>query len=111
MISCPKPNRPRKPAYDTLPGGREVCHKSSPGRAEYMARKMQMAVRQQWLCGLCGLYMMREDVTFDHEHGRGMGGSKRDDRCIIDGKWHNAAVHMLCNTLKGSRHVPYVVTE
>jgi hypothetical protein len=68
-----------------------------------------MAERQGWLCGLCGLLMSKETVTFDHEFGRGMGGARREDRIEIDGRRINAAVHFLCNGLKGSSAKAYVI--
>ena len=92
--------------------GREICfHRTTSGRQDYKARTLAMAERQGWLCGLCGLAMTRETVTFDHEFGRGMGGARRDDRIEVNGWWFNAAVHYVCNSLKASRAVPYVVTQ
>ena len=94
------------------PGGREVCGKTALGKAEYRRRTLSMAERQGWRCGLCGLRMTESTATFDHEFGRGMGGARRDDRIFSDnGNWINAAVHMLCNGIKGSRAVSYVVTQ
>jgi hypothetical protein len=52
--------------------------------------------------------MDADEITFDHEAGRGMGGAKRDDRIEVDGKRKNAAVHFGCNAAKGSRKVHYV---
>lgn len=95
-------------AFDVLRGGREVCRQGPAGRAEYKSRLALMVERQIGLCAICGK-AMDSDVSFDHELGRGMGGGKRDDRIEIDGVRHNAAAHILCNRLKGSRRVEYVV--
>lgn len=91
--------------------GFDVCLKTLQGRREYKARTLAMAERQQWRCALCGRWMNMDDVTFDHQFGRGMNGSKRDDRIEIKGKWHNAAAHLRCNQDKGSRMVPYVIEQ
>jgi hypothetical protein len=72
---------------------------------------MAMARRQRGRCALCGHLMDEGTPTFDHENGRGMGGAKRDDRIEVKGRWQNAAVHYLCNGDKGSRKVPYVITQ
>lgn len=97
-------------AVRTMKDGREVCQQQTKaGADEYKLRRMIMRHRQKCLCALCGLWMSEEETTFDHERGR--GGGKRDDRIEIDGKWHNAAVHWLCNGDKGSRKVAYVITQ
>jgi hypothetical protein len=44
--------------------------------------------------------------TFDHEAGRGAG--KQDDRIEVAGLWQNAAVHEICNSLKGSKRYKWV---
>jgi hypothetical protein len=97
--------------FKTYRDGREACLKSYMGRREYKARTLTMAERQMWLCGLCGLPMSYQDVTFDHEFGRGMGGARRDDRIEIGGRWVNAAVHLLCNSKKGSSAAVYVIEQ
>lgn len=98
-------------AFWKYPSGREVCKDEKPaGRNEYRGRTLAMVQRQGWICALCGA-TMGFDASFDHEHGRGMGGAKRDDRIEIEGQWQNAAVHIRCNTEKGSRYVPYVITQ
>ncbi len=52
--------------------------------------------------------LLLKDATFEHEDGRGAGGSKRDDRIVLpDGTWINGVSHLLCNSLKGSRHIPF----
>ena len=111
----------QKPAaFRTMPDGREICSSTSAGKAEYRTRTIEMQNRQNNRCALCGFSFHSNDVvTFDHEHGRGMGGGKRDDRILIeihmevDGfditaiKRQNAAVHYRCNAEKGSRKVEY----
>lgn len=92
------------------PGLREVCLRNSAGKDEYHRRTMAMCERQDGRCALCGGFM-GNDVTFDHERSRGMGGGFRDDRIEVDGRWQNAAVHFRCNSLKGSRRMPYMVTQ
>lgn len=99
-----------RPALKVHTDGREVCdldHKA--GKKLYLERTHAMAERQNWRCGLCGKTLYGWKISFDHEHGRGMGGAKRDDRIEVDGVRHNAAVHIHCNNEKGSRMVPYVV--
>ena len=98
-------------AFRVTRDGREICSKAPKGRDEYRRRTIAMGHRQRWLCALCGLHMSRETLSFDHEHGRGMGGAKRDDRIEVGGRWQNAAVHILCNGEKGSRKVPYVIMQ
>lgn len=89
--------------------GREVINtRLERGRHEYKQRMWRMYLRQRSLCCLCGLYMIPDDVTFEHENGRGLGGSKRDDRIELpDGTWINGAAHYRCNGDKGSRRVEY----
>ena len=84
------------------PDGREVCLKTVAGRREYGRRIIEMWHRQSGSCYLCGSHLFLEDITFDHENGRGMSGCKRDDRAEINGKPHNGAAHYTCNALKGS---------
>ena len=88
--------------------GREILGKTAKDRAEYRRRTVEMWSRQKGLCALCGVPIREDEATFDHEDGRGMGGSKRDDRIEMDGKRHNAAVCWPCNAEKGSRNVPYL---
>jgi hypothetical protein len=95
--------------FTTMRDGREVCSQTVRGKREYRIRTLAMAKRQGWLCALCGSPMTESSVSFDHELGRGMGGSRRQDKIEVDGKRHNAAVHVLCNGVKGSRRVPYIL--
>ncbi len=92
----------------TTKDGREIATNTKADKAEYKRRTMVMAERQRFLCALCEM-PLGDDITFDHEAGRGMGGSNRDDRIEINGKRKNAAVHSRCNVGKGSRRIPYLV--
>lgn len=92
-------------AVTRMPDGREICNRLVPaGRKEYHDRVLAMWKRQNGLCCLCHLPLRKEEATFEHTAGRGMGGAKRDDR-IKDssGRWINGAAHGLCNMKKGSR--------
>jgi hypothetical protein len=68
-----------------------------------------MFQRQNGRCAICGERNMRyHDPTFDHEHGRGAGGAKRDDRIwTSEGMPMNACVCYWCNSKKGSQQIPY----
>ncbi len=97
----PKPPKRKREPVKVYSDGREVLNtKTAAGRLEYQHRTFLMAERQNHLCGLCGLFM-GDDRTFDHQHGRGMNGSRRDDRIEVNGKRFNAAVHGFCNAEKG----------
>lgn len=107
--------------------GREVCGLNPGGRSEYRRRLWIMCERQSWQCAMCLRSMKHFEIretrfkengclfsgapTFDHESGRGMGGGHRDDRIEVEGKWHNAAVCLACNTEKGSRRIPYKISQ
>ncbi len=94
-----------KPAVIVYADEREVCTATTAGKAEYARRREEMATRQGGKCAICGhrlgfIYVWLG--TFDHECSR--GGGKRDDRILHDdGTWRNAAVHSVCNGLKGSQ--------
>ena len=82
------------------------------GRAEYKRRKEAMWERQKGICCLYGFLpecpgkLEIKLATFEHEDGR--GGGKRDDRISLpDGTWINGVSHLMCNSLKGSRHIPF----
>lgn len=83
--------------------GREICDKTKAGKEEYLLRTVAMAERQGWMCALCHLPMWGSTVSFEHQDGRGMGGSNRDDAIEKDDEWYNAATHIRCNGEKGSR--------
>jgi hypothetical protein len=67
--------------------------------------------RQKNRCSLCGNRMDRENATFEHEDGRGMGGSRQDDRIwkldpvTRELKPYNSVAHGWCNGKKGSQRM------
>jgi hypothetical protein len=83
------------------PDGRERCLDTPLGRIVYCGRLRSMCDLQKELCAICGEFM--GFPTFDHQDGRGSGGSRRDDRTEIYGKRYNAALCAECNTRKGSQ--------
>ena len=89
-------------------GLRQVCQGNAAGKREYKARTTEMWLRQEGICPICGKWMDQNEATPDHQEGRGHGGGFRDDRTIVDGEWHNAAVHGSCNTEKGSKRYHWV---
>lgn len=118
----PKPSQVKRelPYVKVYPGGREVCvtrldrPEGNEGRAEYKRRKEAMWKRQKGICCLYGFLpqcpgrLLLKEATFEHEDGRGAGGSKRDDRIELpDGTWINGVSHLLCNGAKGSKHIPF----
>ena len=88
--------------------GREVCLSNAAGRTEYDSRRDRMADRQGKRCAICNFpfdgYL--GPATFEHQDGRTSG--HRDERTEIDGEWYNAALHGVCNGLKGSRRYHWV---
>jgi len=97
-----------------LKDGREIINLlCREGHEEYEHRKRAMRERQGGICCLfghikgCPGKLNLADCSFDHEIPRGMGGGSRDDRIEINGRWLNGASHWLCNSIKGSRRVPY----
>ena len=118
----PKPSQVERelPHVKVFPDGREVCQtrldkpEGAEGRAEYKRRKEAMWERQKGICCLYGFLpqcpgkLMLKDCTFEHEDGRGAGGSKQSDRIELpDGTWINGVSHLLCNGAKGSKHIPF----
>jgi len=94
------------PAVQVFPDGREVCSDTHAGEREYKRRLAIMVDRQKNVCPMYGHVLLFP--TFDHEDGRGMNGSHRDDRIWKeDGTPMNAALCSVCNTEKGSRRIPY----
>lgn len=90
--------------------GREVCAATPAGVREYRNRLQKMLARQGSTCGLqvselCSgkKFLSPRDATFDHEDGRGMNASHRDDRIEKDGKPYNCAACGYCNSEKGSK--------
>lgn len=87
--------------------GREVCNLgNSEGRNLYKSRIKSMLFRQKGFCCNCKLQLSLDDATFEHEFGRGMGGSRRDDRIEINGQRVNGASHLNCNSERGSKRTP-----
>lgn len=84
-------------AVRRMKDGREICSKSAAGRREYASRLEDMWDRDRGICCLCGQFVPLEEATFEHKKGRGLGGSKRDDR--IGG---NGIAHWYGNNAKGS---------
>lgn len=84
-------------AFRTMADSREICSSSQAGRAEYQRRREAIWDRDRGACCLCGLYVPLEECTLEHKNGRGMNGSKRDDR--IEG---NGVAHLWGNSQKGS---------
>jgi|SRR6185312_7021382 len=85
--------------------GREVLNmETAEGLAEYKQRTYEMAKRQDFFCGCgCGQVLNVWNMTFDHESGRGLGGSRRDDRISLpNGELLNRALTYECNRRKGS---------
>lgn len=120
-MQFPKPGQVKKVqlAVKVFADGREVCNdKFKEGREEYVKRKRDMWERQgrrcclEGKCPTCPGKLLWTDTTFEHEAGRGMGGSKRDDRIEVLGKdgkmrWINGAAHHFCNAWKMSRSIQY----
>jgi hypothetical protein len=61
-------------------GGREICSQTPAGREEYKRRRAERWVLDNGICCLCGRFIPLSIATTEHPGGRGMGGSKRDDR-------------------------------
>jgi len=98
------PLRRKREPVKVFPDGREVCNiGTAEGRRIYQGRIDDMWNRKHGLCRICCSPMGLFQATFDHEDGRGMNGSHRDDRIVKDGKPYNGAVHLKCNLEKGSR--------
>ena len=91
----------------TYPSGRQVCDKTKAGKAVYRGRVYMMWLRQRRLCCICRTALDFADAVFEHQDGRGMNGSHRDDRIEKDGKPYNGAAHSWCNVQKGSRRIDY----
>ena len=75
-----------------------MCLSTTAGKAEYRRRREFCWDRDRGICILCSEFCDLESATLDHLGGRGMNGSKRDDRpeaCAI-AHWHG-------NNAKGSQ--------
>lgn len=119
LPAFPKPGQVRKkrPAVKVYPDGREVCVLTTKaGMDEYMRRKKVMWERQGRRCALqisdpCKARQGRwpfDYTQFGHEAPRGLGGAKRDDRIEVNGKPQNYTICPFCNSLQGSRRIPYI---
>lgn len=103
MLAIFKTKAPRQVPVERF-ADREVCNReTAEGRREYQRRTYEMEKRQSFRCAICertaGCAM-----EFDHQDGRGMNGSNRDDRIVDEnGNWLNAALCHDCNTIKGSK--------
>lgn len=99
--------QPPKEPVIKLDDGREICDtRTAEGKREYKRRVVSMWLRQHRLCCNCQKDLRMKDATFEHENGRGLGGSKRDDRIEADGKPINGASHAVCNHERGSKRTP-----
>jgi len=104
----------RNSSLQTTRDGREICNlKTVGGKHIYWERLEAMWTRQKGVCCLFGYCpscpgkLLLDDATFEHEDGRGMNGSKRDDRIKKNGLRFNGAAHWHCNNWKGSRKINY----
>lgn len=120
LPAFPKPGQIKRPAepVKVFADGREVCEcKTEAGREEYKRRKRLMWERQnkrcilEGICPTCPGKLRWGEATFEHEKGRGSGGSKRDDRIEINGKRTNGVAHIQCNGWKASRSIQYSEEE
>lgn len=103
MLDIYRRQRPQTVMW-ILPDGREVCNlQTAEGGRIYKRRTYEMEVRQGFRCAICER-TAGSSMEFDHQDGRGMNGSNRDDRIVDEnGKWLNAALCHDCNTIKGSK--------
>ena len=111
MPPHPKPPKRIVHAFQKYPCGREVCSNTTAGKAEYARRRQAMVELQGGACAIChhpfGEGAFR--ATYDHAVPRGHGGGFRDDRIDFpNGDPRNAAVHEVCNGLKGSRRYHWI---
>jgi hypothetical protein len=107
VTAHPKPAARKREPVKVFPDGRVVCDLTTrPGRKEYFRLKEAMICRQRFLCAICGSWLWL--CEFDHEDGRGANGGHRDDRIVVDGEWHNAALCFQCNLEKGSKRYHWV---
>lgn len=91
-------------AVRKLRDGREICKcRTVKGKREYKRRIELMWERQGGMCRICHRPLLLSEATFDHEDGRGMNGSHRDDRIEKDGVPYNAVACLGCNVRKGSK--------
>ena len=60
--------------------GREICQNNAAGRREYQRRREDRWYIDKGICCLCGTFVDPHQATTEHPDGRGMAGSKRNDR-------------------------------
>jgi hypothetical protein len=72
--------RRSKEAVRIMPDSREICSQTPAGRAEYARRREERWRLDKGICCLCGLPVALEYATVEHPDGRGLGGSRHDDR-------------------------------
>lgn len=102
MTAHPKPPARRREPVKVYPDGREVLDlNTAEGKRIYAIRRDEMGARQENMCAICRLWHC--NLFFDHQGGRGADAKHRDDRILVDGEWHNAALCWDCNTAKGSK--------
>ena len=88
-VAVPKPKNRKREPVKVFPDGREVCDRvTAGGNGEYIRRVMEMVRRQGCICAIClRTFLMNVLPTFDHEAGRGVGGSHRDDVVLTKDRW------------------------
>lgn len=105
LPAYPKPGQLKQPVepVKVFADGREVCNdKTVEGRAEYRRRRRVAFEEQKGICPLCRKRLLWSEATTDHKRPRGMGSGARDDR-----QSNIAAVHGLCNSMRGSKRTGY----
>jgi HNH endonuclease len=105
VLTFPKPKDVKKPpvVVRVFRDGREKINQlCKAGRDLYQERKRIAWEGQGRLCGICHKPLAWADSTVDHRSPRGMGAGSIDDR-----QENLQAVHALCNSLKGSRRIPF----
>lgn len=76
----PRRSAKTKDAVRIYPDGREVCQNNAAGRREYAKRRLERWRIDKGVCCLCDQMVWPSACTIEHPNGRGMAGSKRDDR-------------------------------
>ena len=69
----------------------------------YHRMRVALGELAQWKCELCGKYTGLGSGEVDHIALRGMGGAKRDDRIMVEGK---RQLRWVCRPCHDGRHVP-----
>ena len=103
-----------------LTDGREICNLlTKAGRDEYFRRVRLMWERQGRRCclekaiGDCPGKLRLAEATFEHQDGRGMNASHRDDRIEkpdpLTGEMtpYHGVAHPWCNSRKGGIRIDY----